>query len=855
MARSKYLADQAVEMAAQCVLRAVDAERQAMKAKQEAEQFNNCLVVQTGVEAAREGYKAAHAGQHATIIGQQAAVWEDPKLPPQDIIREQEYEIRLIESIIDKAAEVAFKAAQIASDTSEGDLKNLAEGRTGRQSALKRRMHLWAARLADILANRVKTDAEKSSMIKKEAQLLADFCAKTETGTEAEKSAMMKKEGKLLADFFAKTETEDTQDQTIAPKSELDLRNFQIEWIVILLADQQVALANYVCALVAWRLPRVPLKTAEKKKWDNIHSQSLDKQEILYIRDIAHGVTNTSCRVVRCVEAIVEWINKEAKSTVKQAIFHQALFYQEEPRPIIVMENISKLELRELIADSESNYQHIDETIMRVTQAIDTVVAKAKEWIHMYMNISGVKALESNYTLESIESIVDQISTLASRVAILAHHVIWHEYSEVEKDDPQVLEMVAEQAYEISKDAALACEYAAQAAQRAGQSVTQLIHDLDGPSQIGNLATQARAWLLLPSEEKATIKNSYSALSTVISSSLNEAELMCWKADTACKAAGNVYEEIELARRDAEQFCIKGIIAAQPISWRSIWPWSFPLWAASNSFKQSEEATKQSSEAVDQVGQAAVLAGQAVALSGLAVAQASEAVAILGQLGTRCPDSHWPLPSRKEAFPQLNQVIQVAHHVGASVAQASQLAAQASQAANNVALAAQTTQQTAQIAQAVQQIEWLKKKRQKCILGLAMILSLASICILLLTPIINPNGPLFHLIITAIGIVAIVDSCLLLASLGENIQKMTRLSHKLLTLICCALLFLLVGFVIFYALLPWIPLPNEMPGTIASILTALLIILPPFITGIVYYQHCTLNNLHPYDVPTSTLES
>lgn len=145
------------------------------------------------------------------------------------------------------------------------------------------------------------------------------------------------------------------------------------------------------------------------------------------------------------------------------------------------------------------------------------------------------------------------------------------------------------------------------------------------------------------------------------------------------------------------------------------------------------------------------------------------------------------------------------------------------------------------------------------IFWLGVLLSLASIGMLPFTLIIKPDNPTFNSIIVAVGTVAIVDSYLLLTSLVEDIQKMKRMSHKLVTLICCALLCLLAGFFIFSALLPWeifqLPSSGIFKTTITSILIALLIILPPFVTGVVYYLHCTLNNLHPYDAPTSALES
>lgn len=819
MGRSKYIADHAVETARLCVLKATAAERLAMEAKQEAEEhFNDRAAAKIGVDAASAGYKAAQAGQHATVIGQQAAVWEDPNLPPQDTIRQLEYVIRLIDSVIDKAAEVAYNAAQIAPNLGDPS-KKLVKECTVKQSTLKRQVHLSTRKLANILASRDEiTKRQKPSKINSEAKYLVDFIIEAEE---------------------IENDTEETQVQTITQKFQLDQGNSLIDYVVTL-ANQQVVLANYVCALTALQLPRVSLENTYMRKRNN-HIRPLRTQEDLGVYNISRRFASEIKEIIENIQIIAEKSMEIGKTDLKQPIL-----YNKEPNPIVDMEliimknkiyRLSKNIFTVHTKEAASFSQQMDEMMAQATQAIDHAVAKAAQLIHM--DIAIVEANELIHSYKRVENLIDQISTLASRVAILAYQerlVVWGEYNDKEKDDPQVLAVVAQQADKVANEAAQAATLASQAANRAGQSVTQLIHDLRGNLAI-RLATLARTWHVLPSDASTT--------------SLAEVKRMCWEADTACKDARDVYEKIEQARRDAEQFCTRGIIAAQPVSWWSIWPWLL-----STSFKQSEEAAKQSSEALDQVGQAAVLAGQAVAQSGLAVTQASQAVATLGQIVTGHLDSHSPLPLRKEAFP-LEQIVPIAQQIGVSIALAGQTAAQARQAAYNVALAAQTTQKAAKIAQAVQQIEWLKKWRQIVIFLLGVLLSLVSTGMLFFTPIITPDSPTFNSILVAIGTVAIVDNYLLLTCLVENIQKMTRMFHKLVTLICCALLCLLAGFVIFDALLLWVfqnP-PNDMTRAITSILIALLIMLPPFITGVVYYQHCTLNDLHPYDVPTSALES
>lgn len=912
MARSKYIADQAVEAARLCVLKASEAEQRAMRARQKAESLNNCFVVQAGREAAREGYKAAQAGQNATVFGQQTAVWEDPNLPPKDTVRQLEYVARLIESVVDKAAEVAYEAAQVAQNP-EGE-KPEAEDReaqlqthiqtqlqecTGKQTDLKRRMQLSTRRLANIMANHDMPNNRKSSSIEKEAQDILSYIEEAE-GIEKETERPTKPdEGhwNLLISYVVMLAGQQAMEEAKGTaKPDEDHRKPLIPHAVML-AGQQVTLANYVCALVASRLPQTFSNSIKKKRMS-----PFCRDGERYIHDIFARADIS----IKYIKIIYEIIKRESDNL---------FVYIDNPIIDIDINRIQgglykqsfKGEQTVGVDTRKSNSQLIDEKAAEVAQAMDVAVAKVDGLIRKILTIE--EADESSHSSKErsedaelknkergakLENLIDQLSTLASRVAILAHQeriVVWGEDSEEEKqDDPQVLEAVALQVDKIANEASQAAEYASQAAKRAGQSVTQLFHDLNRSSQISELVTQAFAWFLSPTEVKEQMKTSCSQTSPV---SLGEVQLVCREADTACKEARNVYEKIEQARRDAEQSCKKGIIAAQSVSWWPVWPWpSPPRWAKrlwSNlshnqmeetakqsadppqwvqwlwpnpSHNQSKETAKQSSEAVDQVGQAAVLAGQAVAQSGQAVTQASQAVAMLGKIVTQRFNHHslpWPRKSEANSLP-LNQIIPVAQQVGKSVVRAGQMAAQASQAANNVALAAQTAQKMAKIAQATQQIEWLTKGRQKWIFRLSMILPLASICMLIILSIYHitsaPGNPALHWIIATIGIAAIIDSYLLMTSLVENIKKMRNMFHRLLTLLCCALLMVSV---IFYAFLIWI-IPSNV-RTIASSeilsVTALIsiIILFPTITCIVYYQHCTLNNLHPHEVPTSALES
>ena len=606
MGRSKYIADQAVEMARLCVLKATAAERLAMEAKQEAEYINNRAVARTGVDAARAGYKAAQAGQHATVIGQQAAMWEDPNLPPQDTIRQLEYILRLIDSVTSKAAEVAYRAAQIAPNLGKEDLsKELAKGYAGNQNALIHLISIWTkkaqtAESKDIIEKQTRELTVKQSALKLQVHLstrkLANILANGDK-TDGQKRLKINLEAECLVDFIIKAEEiekdkEETQVQTIAQKFPPDQENSPIAYYVVKLANQQVVLANYVCALTSLQLSRVSLKNPDMREWDDHTAQTLGTQEDLYVYN------NISKRFFGKIVEIIQSIDYIAKQIIDtdDVIFKQSILYKEEPDPMIDMNLISIQEkTKQLSYDIFTPYgkeyksisRQIDEMMAQAAQAIDQAVAKAAQLIHM--DIAIAEAYKVIHSHERIEDMIDQISTLASRVAILAYQeriVVWGEYNDKEKDDPQVLEVVARQAYKVAKEAAQAAEQASQAANRAGQSVTQLIHDLlngpslrwfihdhllngpslrwhvhnllNKPSRRGNHATQN----VLPSDASITI-----------SSSLDEIQRMCREADTACKAAWNVYEKIEQERRDAEQFCTKGIIAAQSVSWWPIWPW------------------------------------------------------------------------------------------------------------------------------------------------------------------------------------------------------------------------------------------------------------------------------------------
>ncbi|HEU5383815.1 MAG TPA: hypothetical protein VFV38_51100 [Ktedonobacteraceae bacterium] len=972
MSRSKYIADQAVEAARLCVLHASDAERRAMVAMQEAERLNNRFVVQAGRDAAREGYKAAQAGQNATVVGQRTAVWEDPNLPPKDIIRQLEYVARLIDSVVDKAAEVAYAAARIAQDLRKKDFtdktdeiayravqiaqdlgkkdlsKELEKGRGGQRNFWKHLIVRWAEKVQKLepedveaqfqerlqdynIEAQLKERTRKQTDLKHQVHLstrkLANILANHEMSKD-KKFSRIEKEAQHIFSFIGEAEG------TAGPEE--GHWNPRIHYVVML-ASQQVTLANYICALVASRLPQAYLKTLEKKEADKVKLGISYLDEMPHIRNIlAYAEIDVKYMEIierKTREKFRQWSEKVSSLYKKEELASD----EDEPEPIIEMDTIIDIDIRRIEdelnekllskdgkeLDARKTSQLIDETASHVVQAMDTAVAKVdKSILHLDTLIDkATKLINSDTSIAKsdksihrhediehpgLENLMDQLSTLASRVAILAYQeriVVWGEGSEEEKEDnPQVLKEVAQQVDKLAKTAAQAAEYASQAAKRAGQSATQLMPDLSKSFQISNRLTQILKWRTsVPPEVREHIGSARSL--EEMRSSLDEIQRMCREADTACKEAMNVYEKIEQARRDAEQFCKKGTITVRSVSWWPIWPWPSPTWlhkwlwpALSNSsdqpqepeqrssdppkrvqwllpnpsHNQSQDAAKQASEAVDQVGQAAVLAGQAVAQSGQAVAQASLAVAILGQVITRHSASNSPVQLRilhKQSF-LWDKIIPIAQQVGESVARAGQMASQASQAANNVAKAAQATQKMAKTAQAVQQVEWLIRGRQKWIFWLGIILSSASIIMLLLLPFLI-NSPILYWVIMIIGIGAIVDSYLLIAALVENIKKMRQMFHRILTLVCCALLFLLVGFLISYTFFRGINIyntialsatlstirPGGIPRTIALVTIALLIVLPPSITGIVYYQHCTLNNLHPPEDPTSALEN
>lgn len=281
---------------------------------------------------------------------------------------------------------------------------------------------------------------------------------------------------------------------------------------------------------------------------------------------------------------------------------------EDEPEPITEMDTIIDIDIKRMKdelneklfpkdgngPDAQKRPQLIDETASHVVQAMDTAVAKVDKSILRLDTLIDVatrlirsdtriaksdKSLRTHEDIEhgGLENLMDQLSTLASRVAILAHQeriVVWGEGSGVEKEDnPQVLEEVARQVDKLAKVAAQEAERASQAAKRAGQSVTRLMPDLNKSFQVSNRLTQILKWRTsVPPEVREHIGSARSL--EEMRSSLDEIQRMCREADTACKEAMNVYEKIEQARRDAEQFCKKGTITARSVSWWPIWPWS-----------------------------------------------------------------------------------------------------------------------------------------------------------------------------------------------------------------------------------------------------------------------------------------